>query len=67
MRDISIVSNIGNYDIIKLIDLDGRIMRAENIGSLNEYCMNIAELNSGMYILQIKNSKDTYRKLIIIY
>jgi len=53
--------------IIQLIDLEGRIMRIENIGSLNEYCMNIAELNSGMYILQIKNSMDTYRKLIKIH
>ena len=55
---------------IHLYNLDGRLVKSENLGTLNEgfhnHTITVDDLDNGMYILELKAGNKQFRKSIIV-
>lgn len=61
------ISNINNVNIseINIVDINGRVVKNEVIGNLNNIELNIADLTSGVYLMNIKTASGIISKKIV--
>jgi len=62
----TITSNNGTIESLKITDITGKVIRTMNVNS-NIISINVSDLSTGIYLLELKNSKQerVVKKLII--
>lgn len=60
------VSNLKGIEIDRIVifDLSGKVV-SEHISVGNEFTMDVSDLQSGMYLLEIQSKKGTVQKRIV--
>lgn len=65
-NEIIVHNKMGNYGILKLTSIDGRLVYSINLESSQETIrINLSGCNKGLYILSFKTNKATVTKLIL--
>ena len=67
IADILTISNNNNYNVksVSISDLNGRIVKIKNFDSLSDIKINMTDLSSGMYIMNINTNQGTIIKKVI--
>lgn len=60
------VSGFGRADRVKLVDLNGRVLKEQKVQSLDEQDFDISGLIPGMYAIQVQRGTDVYVTKIVI-
>ena len=58
------ISGLNNTDIIRLISMDGKILKQQNAGA-ESVIMHIEKYQSGTYIIQIQNDKEVTQQKFV--
>jgi hypothetical protein len=56
---LTVKSNIQASALISVIDMNGRLMNQTSVENAAQFNLNIAELNAGVYFVQIKGASKT--------
>ena len=76
-QTVSIFPNPANNDIlvssyeealtaIKIVDLQGRVVRNEKLGNAYNYSVNVSDLPAGIYLVQLEAGEETTIKKLVI-
>ncbi|WP_313807381.1 T9SS type A sorting domain-containing protein [Flavobacterium sp.] len=67
VNNIVNISNTANIQIekVSLTDVNGRIVKTVNAGSLTDVQVNVSELNSGVYFMNIETNEGSATKKIV--
>ena len=67
IADILTISNNNNYNVksVSISDLNGRVVKIKNFDSLSDIKINMTDLSSGMYIMNINTNLGTIIKKVI--
>ncbi|VXB62955.1 putative hemagluttinin family protein [Flavobacterium sp. 9AF] len=62
---VSINSDSVSFDNISILDINGRTVKQVNVNAVNQFSLNISELNSGIYFLKVKTKEGIFNQKII--
>ena len=63
---INVNSSINSFNSVSIVDLNGRVVKSLNFNAVTEAQINISDLASGIYVMNINSEKETFSKKIVI-
>lgn len=62
---INVNSSINAFNSISIVDLNGRVVKNVNFDGVTEAQINISDLASGVYVMNVTSEKETFSKKIV--
>lgn len=62
---INVNSSINSFNSISIVDLNGRVVKNVNFDAVTEAQINISDLASGVYVMNVTSEKETFSKKIV--
>ena len=62
---INVNSSINSFNSISIVDLNGRVVKNVNFDGVTEAQINISDLASGVYVMNVISEKETFSKKIV--
>jgi hypothetical protein len=62
---ININSLVNTFNSVSIVDLNGRVVKNVNFDTVTEAQINISDLASGVYVMNVNSEKETFSKKIV--
>lgn len=62
---INVNSSINSFNSISIVDLNGRVVKNVNFDAVTEAQINISDLASGVYVMNVTSEKEIFSKKIV--